>query len=297
MQFPDLLSAQFLNEEAFSQLQGYLSNLVNYAGEEQSAQQETLQLIDQYAELQQELNIAILDGTVNLADFDSTIQGAIQSILAWNSEMSTIDAPKIPNINTATLQSSLDLLAQKIAQITKMQAGATGQAAQLQEQLNIRQDYRDWLESKGREHFDSRPWYQKGWYNANTFLSTDKSEYAKKYADKQYASKSRQEQYLQSINVPSAEYSKYKFATGGFVSGASGVDRITARISDGEFVVNPSATAMNRELLEKINSGTIADRVNINTVNVLANDPLDFFDKMQDYLYANRSINITTRGV
>ncbi|MNP34274.1 hypothetical protein D3C76_1275530 [compost metagenome] len=46
------------------------------------------------------------------------------------------------------------------------------------------------------------------------------------------------------------------FATGGFVSGAgTGTsDSIMARLSDGEFVVNASATKRNRGLLEAINS-------------------------------------------
>lgn len=47
-----------------------------------------------------------------------------------------------------------------------------------------------------------------------------------------------------------------KFARGGMVSGASGVDQVNANLSAGEFVVNRQATAMNRELLESINSGT-----------------------------------------
>ena len=47
------------------------------------------------------------------------------------------------------------------------------------------------------------------------------------------------------------------FATGGYVSGAgTGTsDSITARLSDGEFVVNAKATAKNRSELEAINSG------------------------------------------
>ncbi|MCE0912073.1 MULTISPECIES: phage tail length tape measure family protein [Pseudomonas] len=47
------------------------------------------------------------------------------------------------------------------------------------------------------------------------------------------------------------------FATGGYVSGSgtSTSDSIMARLSDGEFVVNASATRKNRALLEAINSG------------------------------------------
>lgn len=52
------------------------------------------------------------------------------------------------------------------------------------------------------------------------------------------------------------------FATGGYVSGAgTGTsDSITARLSDGEFVVNAAATKRNRALLEAINSN---DRVSV----------------------------------
>ena len=48
-----------------------------------------------------------------------------------------------------------------------------------------------------------------------------------------------------------------KFADGGLVSGPGGPrdDKITARLSDGEFVVNAEATRKNRKLLEAINGG------------------------------------------
>lgn len=54
---------------------------------------------------------------------------------------------------------------------------------------------------------------------------------------------------IRSISLPG-------FATGGYVSGAgTGTsDSIMARLSDGEFVVNASATKRNRQLLEAINS-------------------------------------------
>ena len=46
-------------------------------------------------------------------------------------------------------------------------------------------------------------------------------------------------------------------ATGGYISGAgSGTsDSIPARLSDGEYVINASATRRNKSLLDKINSG------------------------------------------
>ena len=48
-----------------------------------------------------------------------------------------------------------------------------------------------------------------------------------------------------------------KNATGGYISGAgSGTsDSIPARLSDGEYVINASATRRNKSLLDKINSG------------------------------------------
>jgi hypothetical protein len=51
-------------------------------------------------------------------------------------------------------------------------------------------------------------------------------------------------------------------ADGGFISGPGGPreDKILARLSNGEFVVNAAATAKNRDLLEMINSGRSSKR-------------------------------------
>lgn len=55
-----------------------------------------------------------------------------------------------------------------------------------------------------------------------------------------------------------------KFAGGGLVAGPGNgtSDRILARLSNGEYVVNAQATSQNRDLLDAINSGSSAVRVN-----------------------------------
>jgi hypothetical protein len=63
-----------------------------------------------------------------------------------------------------------------------------------------------------------------------------------------------------------AEVNRQKLADGGLVSGAgsSRSDSIPADLSNGEFVVNASATGDNREVLEAINKGGSAGGNNYN---------------------------------
>lgn len=57
-------------------------------------------------------------------------------------------------------------------------------------------------------------------------------------------------------------------ASGGMVTGPSGIDKVPAWLTRGEFVVNAAATSQNQALLESINSGATATRSNSAPVSV-----------------------------
>lgn len=62
------------------------------------------------------------------------------------------------------------------------------------------------------------------------------------------------------VAAGTAAQSAGKFERGGFVTGTPGIDRIPAFLTNGEFIVNAKATALNRSALEAINGGGSSSR-------------------------------------